>query len=155
MQISRKTATTSLIGAQVTVLLVGYMLRSPDLSATAQRQDSLRQHAKQEAFDRQEAMQRAQTCLPLMTELPITDGTAAYFSSVKNGRIVIHKNRPMPSGTVVCDAFGNTGIVTGDFEGNPVVTDIRRMPFEEIETILQERGVMPRQFPRQPNQSIQ
>jgi hypothetical protein len=29
-----------------------------------------------------------------MSEMPITDGTAAYFSSVEGGRIVIHKNRP-------------------------------------------------------------
>lgn len=134
------TPTTYLIGAQVAALAVGYILRAPDLQATAERQDSIRTEQKEAAFSRQEAMQRAERCVVLMTELPITDGTAAYFSSVKNGRVTIHKNRPMPSGTTVCDAYGNTGIVAIDAEGNPIVSDIKQMPPEEMEKTLSDRN---------------
>ncbi len=144
MQIKSRQATTYLIGAQVAALMVGYMLRSPELTEKAERKAHIRSQAKEEAFEQQEALQRAQTCLPLLSEMPITDGTAAYFSSLENGQIVIHPHRPMPSGTIVCDAFGNTGIVSFDSLGNPVVGSIRSLPFEQMEKILQDRGVMPR-----------
>ncbi|HEY9605608.1 MAG TPA: hypothetical protein V6C85_28650 [Allocoleopsis sp.] len=130
---------TYLIGAQIAALAVGYILRAPDLQATAERQDSIRSEQKEAAFARTEALARAQRCVVLMTELPITDGTAAYFSSVKNGRVTIHKNRPLPSKTTVCDAYGNTGIVAMDAEGNPIVSDIKQMPPEEMEKILAQR----------------
>jgi hypothetical protein len=135
--------TTCLIGAQIAALMVGYILRAPDLQATAERQDSIRLEQKEAAFARTEAMQRAQRCVVLMTELPITDGTAAYFSSLKNGRVVIHKDRPLPSQTTVCDTYGNTGIVTNDAQGNPIVSDIKQMPPEEMEKILSSRHVTP------------
>ena len=134
---------TYLIGAQIAALMVGYILRAPDLQATAERQDSIRSEQKEAAFARQEALARAQRCVVLMTELPITDGTAAYFSSVKNGRVIIHKDRPLPSKTTVCDAYGNTGIVAVDAEGNPIVSDIKQMPPEEMEKILSERNETP------------
>ena len=144
MQLINRKTTTYLIGAQVAALSVGYILRSPDLSATAERQANIRDQQTETAFERQEAISRAQTCVVLKTELPITDGIAAYFSSVKGGKVVIHKNRPMPDGTSVCDAFGNTGVVASDAEGNPIVSDIRRMPPEDMKEILTTRGVMPR-----------
>jgi hypothetical protein len=138
-----KNTATYLLAAQLAALGFGYILRSPDLQATALRQTNIRNEQKQSAFDRQEAIHRAQTCIPLMTEMPITDGLTAYFSSIQGGRIVIDKNRPMPSGTTVCDAFGNTGIVAIDAQGTPFVTDLRRMPPEEMEKILSSRGVTP------------
>jgi len=144
MQLVNRKATTYLIGAQVAALSVGYILRSPDLSANAARQASIRNQQTEIAFERQEAIQRAQTCLVLASELPITDGTAAYFSSLKNGRVVINKKRPLPDGTGVCDAFGNTGIVATDELGSPIVSDIQRMPPEEMKEILKARGVTPR-----------
>ena len=137
-------ATTYLIGAQIAALAVGYILRAPDLQATAERQDSIRSEQKEAAFARTEALARAQRCVVLMTELPITDGTAAYFSSVKNGRVIIHKDRPLPSKTTVCDAYGNTGIVAMDAEGNPIVSDIKQMPPEEMEKILSSRNETPK-----------
>lgn len=143
MQITSHQATTYLLGGMAASLLAGYVLRSPDLQATAERQTQIRSSEKQAAYDRQEALIRAQRCVVLMSELPITDGTAAYFSSIKGGQIVINKNRPLPSGTTVCDAFGNTGVVAIDAEGFPLVTDLRSMPPEEMEEILKERGVMP------------
>ena len=130
MQITSRQTATYLLAAQFAALGFGYILRSPDLQATADRQTNIRNEQKASAFDRKEALSRAETCIPLMTEMPITDGTAAYFSSVKGGRIVIHKTRPMPSGTIVCDAFGITGVVALDAEGTPLVTDLRRMPPE-------------------------
>ncbi len=145
MQISSRPTTTYLIGAQVVTLMVSYMLRSPELTEKAERQAHIRSQATENAYSQLEAQQRAQTCLPLLSEMPITDGTAAYFSSVQNGQIVIHENRPMPAGTIVCDLFGNTGIVSPDSLGNPVVGSIRSLPFEQMEKILQDRGVMPRQ----------
>jgi len=144
MQLINRKATTYLIGAQVAALSVGYILRSPELSANATRQASIRDQQTATAFERQEAIQRAQTCLVLAAELPITDGTAAYFSSLKNGQIVINKKRPLPDGTGVCDAFGNTGVVVTDAEGSPIVSDIQRMPPEEMKEILTTRGVKPR-----------
>jgi hypothetical protein len=144
MQLMNRQATTYLIVAQVAALSVGYILRSPDLSATALRQASILHQQSETAFERSEAISRAQTCIVLATELPITDGSAAYFSSVKGGKVVIHKHRPMPDGTGVCDAFGNTGVVKSDAEGTPIVSDIRRMPPEEMKEILTARGVMPR-----------
>ena len=144
MQLPNRKITTYLIGAQVAALSVGYILRSPDLSANAERQANIRDQQTETAFERQEAISRAQTCIVLATALPITDGSAAYFSSVKGGKVVIHKNRPMPDGTGVCDAFGNTGVVESDTEGVPIVSDIRRMPPEQMKEILTTRGVMPR-----------
>ncbi|HEY9672736.1 MAG TPA: hypothetical protein V6D11_14925 [Waterburya sp.] len=143
MQISSQQATNYLLGGMAASLLAGYVLRAPDLQNSAQRQTDIRNQETQAAFDRQEAMQRAQRCIVLATELPLSDGTAAYFGSTRNGRIVINKNRPMPSGTTVCDTFGNTGIVAMDAEGTPIVTDLRIMPSEEMEEILSQRGVMP------------
>lgn len=153
MQLMNRKVTTYLIGAQVAALAVGYILRSPDLSATAERQASILHQQTETAFERSEAISRAQTCraqtcIVLATELPITDGSAAYFSSVKGGKVVIHKNRPMPDGTGICDAFGNTGVVATDAEGTPIVSDIRRMPPEEMKEILTHRGVMPRRSTR-------
>lgn len=148
MQITSHQATTYLLGGMAASLLAGYVLRAPDLHESAERQTKIRFSETQAAYDRQEALARAQRCVVLMTELPITDGTAAYFSSVKGGRIVIDKKRPMPSGTTVCDAFGNTGVIAMDAVGTPIVTDIRSMPPEEIEEILSKRGVMPRQNKR-------
>jgi hypothetical protein len=145
MQFTRTNITSYLIGAQVAALIAGYMLRAPDLSKSAERQASLRQEATETAFDQQEAITRAQRCVVLLTETPITDGTAAYFSSLKNGRIVANKKRPLPDGTSVCDSFGNTGVVSTDAEGNPVVASIKQMPPEEMKEILTKRGVMPRQ----------
>ncbi len=145
MQFTRTNTTTCLIGAQVVALIAGYILRAPDLQATAQRQDSIRHQATEAAFDKLEAIARAQRCVVLLTETPITDGTAAYFSNLKNGRVVANKKRPLPDGTSVCDSFGNTGVVATDSEGNPVVGDIKQMPPEDMKQILTKRGVMPRQ----------
>lgn len=144
MQFTNRQTATCLLAAQFAALGFGYILRSPDLQATAERQTTIRNEQKASAFDRQEALLRAQTCIPLLTEMPITDGISAYFSSIQGGKIVIDKNRPMPSGTIVCDAFGNTGIVAIDAEGTPFVTDLRRMPHEEMEQILSLRGVTPK-----------
>ena len=138
-----KISATYLIAAQLVALGLGYVLRAPDLQATAQRQTTIRNELTESAFEHQEALSRAQSCIPLMSEIPITDGIAAYFSSVEGGRIVIHKNRPMPSSTIVCDAFGITGVVALDAEGTPFVTKLRRMPPEQMQQILKERGVMP------------
>ncbi len=140
-----KISATYLIAAQFAALGLGYVLRAPDLQATAERQTTIRNDLTESAFEHQEALSRAQSCIPLMSEIPITDGIAAYFSSVEGGRIVIHKNRPMPSGTTVCDAFGITGVVTLDAEGTPLVTNLRRMPPEQMQQILSNRGVMPTQ----------
>jgi hypothetical protein len=140
-----KISATYLIAAQFAALGLGYVLRAPDLQAKAQRQTTIRNELTESAFEHQEALSRAQSCIPLMSEMPITDGIAAYFSSVEGGRIVIHKNRPMPSGTIVCDAFGITGVVALDAEGTPFVTNLRRMPPEEMQKILTSRGVMPTQ----------
>jgi hypothetical protein len=96
MQLINRKATTYLIGAQVAALSVGYILRSPDLSANAARQASIRNQQTEIAFERSEAIQRAQTCLVLAAELPITDGTAAYFSSLKNGRLLSIKSVHYP-----------------------------------------------------------
>jgi hypothetical protein len=148
MQISSHQATNYLLGGMAASLLAGYVLRAPDLQNSAQRQTDIRNQETQAAFDHQEAMHRAQRCIVLASELPITDGVAAYFSSVKGGRIVINKNRPMPSGTIVCDTFGNTGVVAMDAEGKPIVTDLRNMPPEQMEEILSQRGVTPRQTRR-------
>lgn len=124
--------------------MVGYVLRAPDLEAASKRQETLRHQATEAAFDKQEAINRAQRCVVLLTETPITDGTAAFFSSLKNGRLVANKKRPLPQNTTVCDAFGNTGVVTNDAEGKPVVSDIRQMPPEEMAEILSQRGVAPK-----------
>ncbi len=140
-----KISATYLIAAQFAALGLGYVLRAPELQATAERQTTIRNELTESAFEHQEALSRAQSCIPLMSEMPITDGTAAYFSSVEGGRIVIHKNRPMPSGTTVCDAFGITGVVALDAEGTPLVTNLRRMPPEQMQQILSNRGVMPTQ----------
>ena len=140
-----KITATYLIAAQLVALGLGYVLRAPYLQATAQRQTTIRYELTESSYEHQEALSRAQSCIPLMSEIPITDGIAAYFSSVEGGRIVIHKNRPMPSGTIVCDAFGITGVVALDAEGTPFVTKLRRMPPEQMQQILSERGVMPTQ----------
>lgn len=145
MNFNRVNPTTSLLVAQAAALMVGYVIKAPDLSKSAQRSASIRHASTEAAYDQQEAIQRAQRCVVLLTETPITDGTAAYFSSLKNGRLVANKKRPLPDGTSVCDSFGNTGVVTTDTEGLPVVADIKQMPAEDMKDILTKRRVMPRQ----------
>jgi hypothetical protein len=144
MQFTRANTTTSLLVAQAAALMVGYVIKAPDLSKSAERSASIRHQQTDAAFDQQEAIARAQRCVVLLTETPITDGTTAYFSSLKNGRLVANKKRPLPDGTNVCDSFGNTGVVTTDTDGNPVIADIRQMPPEDMKDILSKRGVMPR-----------
>ena len=141
MQITSRQATTILIGAQVAALVVGYVIRSPSLQAEAERKDAIRTEETAAAYEQQEAMNRAKRCLVLMTELPITDGSAAYFSSIEGGKLVIHKTRPIPSGTTVCDQFGNTGVIAFNSEGKPIINNIKRLPSEEMKKILIERGV--------------
>ena len=143
MQITNRQANNYLLMGMAASLLAGYVLRAPELSETSQRQSEIRKEQSLAAMSRLDAISRAERCVVLMSELPITDGTAAYFSSLKNGRIVIDKTRPFPSGTTVCDQFGNTGIVAFDAEGNPIITDLQSMPPEEMEAVLKKRGVMP------------
>ncbi len=142
MQINRKT-TGYLLGLNAVVLIFGYSLRAPDLQQKAQHQSSIRDEQNAAAYERREAMNRAQRCVVLASELPISDGTAAYYSATKQGRQVVNTKRPLPSGTTVCDQFGNTGIVATNLSGKPVVTDIAQLPPEEMEQILIERGVLP------------
>lgn len=141
MQITSRQATTSLIAAQVVALAAGYILRAPSLQAEAERKAQIRTTETAAAYEQQEAMNRAQRCVVLMAELPITDGVAAYFSAVESGRVVIKKNRPIPSGTTVCDRFGNTGIIALNSAGDPIVSNIQKMPPEQMEKILESRGV--------------
>lgn len=144
MQISNRQANNYLLMGMAASLLAGYILRAPELSETSQRQSAIRKEQTSAAMSRLEAISRAERCVVLTSELPITDGTSAYFSSLKNGQIVIDKTRPFPSGTTVCDQFGNTGIVAFDAEGNPIITDLQSMPPEEMEAVLSQRGVMPK-----------
>jgi hypothetical protein len=141
MQITSRQATTYLIAAQIAALVAGYVIRSPSLQAEAERKTQIHTSETAAAYEQQEAMNRAQRCLVLMTSLPITDGGAAYFSSLQGGRVVIHRNRPMPSGTTVCDRFGNTGIIAFNNEGEPIISDIKRLASEEMTKILKDRGV--------------
>jgi hypothetical protein len=141
MKILGQKLTTYLIGGNIVALLVGYTLRSPDLNATAERQATIRSEGQETALDRQEAMQRAQTCILVKAEMPLTDGTAAYFSSIQGGKAIIDKKRPMPNGAKVCDRFGNTGIVDST-DGTPIVSDIRSMPMEEMQATLKQRGLL-------------
>ena len=139
-KISSRQITGYLIGANVAALICGYIIRSPELTATADRQATIRNLTQSSALDRAEAMQRSQTCILVRQDMPLTDGVAAYFSSLKGGKRVADPKRPMPHGTKVCDSFGNTGIV--DASGDePLVTDIRAMPSEEMAQILQTRGL--------------
>jgi hypothetical protein len=141
MQINPRT-TGYLLGLNAVVLVFGYSLRAPNLQQKAQQQSSIRDEQQAAAYERREAMNRAQRCVVLATELPITDGTAAYYSSTKQGRQVVNTKRPLPAGTTVCDQFGNTGIVATNLSGKPVVSDIAQLPPEEMEQILVERGVL-------------
>jgi hypothetical protein len=141
MKILGQKLTVYLIGGNIAALLVGYTLRAPDLQATALRQATIRSSATETSLDRQEAMQRSQSCILVKADMPLTDGTAAYFSSIQGGKAVINKNRPMPNGVKVCDRFGNTGIVDST-DGTPIVSDIRSMPMEEMIETLQERGLL-------------
>ena len=54
MQLINRKATTYLIGVQVAALSIGYILRSPDLSANAARQGSIRNQQTETAFERQD-----------------------------------------------------------------------------------------------------
>lgn len=154
MHLTSQKTTNYLLGGMAIALTFGYALKAPDLTAEAERKSLIPKQEKGVALDRQSAMQRAQRCVILLTELPITDGTAAYFSSSAKGQIVIHKNRPMPNGTTVCDYFGNTGVVEVDAQGTPIVTDIKQMPPEEMEAILQKRLPKTQKLPNSPHQII-
>jgi hypothetical protein len=136
--------TPYILGGMALSLTIAYSLKSGDLNFSQQRTETIRQTEKTAGFDRQEAINRAKRCVVLMTETPITDSGTAYFSSLRNGKIVIHKNRPMPDGTTLCDTFGNTAIVQWDANGTPTTTEIRQMPEEEMKKILSKRGALPK-----------
>ncbi len=141
MQLTSRKITTYLIGANIAALVFGYILRSPDLSASSQRKATIRRQALEMNFDHQEAMQRAQTCILVRFDMPLTDGAGAYFSTVRGGKVVINKKRPIPDRSNLCDQFGNTGVVDNS-DGNPTVTDIRSMPPEQMKEILFKRGLL-------------
>ena len=147
MKATSRQITTYLIGANIAALVLGYVLRSPDLAATRERQASIRLAAQEASFDRTEAMQRAQTCILVRKDMPLTDGVSAYFSSIQGGKAVIDKKRPMPNGAKVCDTFGNTGIVDAT-DGSPIVSDIRSMPSEDMKEILDSRGLLKNSSPK-------
>lgn len=150
-KISSKQITTYLIGANVAALVCGYIIRSPELTATADRQSAIRNLAQSSSLDRAEAMQRAQTCILVRQDMPLTDGVAAYFSSLKGSKRVADPKRPMPHNTKVCDNFGNTGVVDASSD-EPVVVDIRSMPSEEMTKILETRGLNPK--PKKPSTKV-
>ncbi|HEY9707697.1 MAG TPA: hypothetical protein V6D48_05785 [Oculatellaceae cyanobacterium] len=147
MKATSRQITSYLIGLNCAALIGGYALRSPDLTATAQRQADIRAEGKEASFERIEAMQRAQTCILVRADTPLTDGAAAYFYVLRRGKAYPDKKRPMPHGTKVCDRFGNTGVVDTS-DGDPVVSQISAMPSEEMEAVLKSRGLLGQKTPK-------
>jgi hypothetical protein len=139
---------TYILVANASALLMGYLIKAPELQADTERKAQIQQETQQAAYDRTEAIARSKRCMVLTPELPITDNSAAYYSSIKNGRIVIHKRRPLPNGTTVCDTNGNTGVIAMASDGTPFISDIRQLPSEQMREILQQRGVLPSTSPR-------
>lgn len=156
---SLKNSVGLILGAQVCALLLGYTFRAPELQKAAANGEAIRNEKEQASNDRAIALQRAQICQPLMVETPLTDGIRPFFSSLdRNGRVVLDRSRPLPVGSTICDSYGNTATVGTGPNGLPVVQDIRPMPSEEMQKILQQRGVMPglQQFaPNQPSPTPQ
>lgn len=149
-------STKLILGFQVCTVLIGYTFKAPELQKAAANSEAIRNEKTQSINDRAIALQRAQICQPLMTETPLTDGIRPFFSSLdRNGQVVLDKRRPLPVGSTVCDTYGNTATVGTGPDGQPVAQDIRTMPPEEMQKILQQRGVMPglqRFAPSQPTQ---
>ncbi|MGB3641681.1 MAG: hypothetical protein WBA39_29505 [Rivularia sp. (in: cyanobacteria)] len=57
------------------------------------------------------ANQRYATCLPVVGE-QYQNGTH-YFSGIQTGTVIFDRisNKPLPTGTVICDANGTTGVI--------------------------------------------
>lgn len=146
---------TYILVANAAALLTSYLIKAPELQVDTERKAHIHQETQQAAYNRAEAIARAGRCVVLTPELPITDNSAAYYSSIKNGSIVIHKRRPLPNGTTVCDTNGNTGVIAMSSDGTPFISDIRQLPSEQMRDILQRRGVLPPTSPRQLRVQIQ
>jgi hypothetical protein len=57
------------------------------------------------------ANKRYATCLPVVGE-EFNNGTH-YFSGIQTGTVIFDRisNKPLPTGTVICDANGTTGVI--------------------------------------------
>lgn len=106
-----------------------------------------RQQAQQDAQTKQQAQNtEAQTaesrlqsptgCFEMMSDRPITTNGSAYYSTLKNGRVVLDHTRPLPDQSCIYDRFGNTAIVQWDGNGIPRITDIARINLNRLKEIL-------------------
>ncbi|MBW4600335.1 MAG: hypothetical protein KME29_12195 [Calothrix sp. FI2-JRJ7] len=75
---------------------------------TAQRRE-LQLQLESEKEQAEIANERYKTCLPVVGE-NFKNGTH-YFAGIQEGMIIHDRitGKPLPQGTVICDAFGNTG----------------------------------------------
>lgn len=81
---------------------------------------------EQQAFDAQEALDRATYCLRLHPTTPLTDAATGTYYRTK---------RRLPRGQTVCDQYGNTAKVGKGGQ----ITDIKSAPQEQVNKILKER----------------
>ncbi len=93
-----------------------------------QTKERLEQAAQQLQEDSDIAMQRAKRCLLMDVATPLSDNGYAHYWQ--------QPNRPLPSGTVICDSFGNTGLVAA--KGR--VYDVRSASPEALNKVLADRG---------------
>lgn len=92
--------------------------------AQANTAKEMRLRASQQASEGQAeiAEQRYQKgCLAVVAQ---SDPSA--FTSLTEGQPVLDRVRkvPLPLGTLICDAYGNTGKIIPDSQGNPVVGEL-------------------------------
>ena len=92
--------------------------------AQANAANEMRLRASQQASEGQAeiAEQRYQEgCLVVVAQ-----SDPAAFTSLTEGQPVLDRIRktPLPLGTLVCDAYGNTGKIVPDSQGNPVVGEL-------------------------------
>jgi hypothetical protein len=146
-------STTIILAGSILVMFGAWSANAEKFQAKANHQASVSAEKTQFSQDAEFAQERAQSCILVVQDKPLTDGIVGYYSRKnKKGKVVLDYNRPLPNGATVCDSEGNTGKVRHIQKGNrirPVIEDIRSLPPEEMQQILEERGLIKSEEPNE------
>ncbi|MBD1847635.1 hypothetical protein H6F89_30405 [Cyanobacteria bacterium FACHB-63] len=91
------------------------------------------QQQSQQSEDVRKALDRAKRCLLIDERYPLIEGANAYYDPTNR----VNKRR-LPKGTPLCSRSG----YTAEVDRFGTVTDIKQIPPEQLNQVLQQRGLI-------------
>ncbi|MBD1841834.1 hypothetical protein H6F89_00085 [Cyanobacteria bacterium FACHB-63] len=101
--------------------------------ADLQQKTNQEQQQSKQSEETRIALDRAKRCILIDERYPLVEGGAAYYDPTNR----VSKRR-LPKGTTLCSRSGYTAEV--DYLGT--VKDIRQAPIEQLNQVLQQRGII-------------